>query len=455
MNAAILAEMAQKMTLRELILSGISQEVQDKTPRSIRRIGTFCKRMNNGGIERVVATLVDIWIGMGYEVFLYTTSPADETDYAYSKSVKRHVIPGVADIKQHLPSLEKYLIEDQIDVFIPHKCSELKLLFCQVMVCKALRIPVIAYVHAHFTEIFHSCFDEALYGYKVYGLCDKVLTLNEDGKLFHELCGCDVELVQNPIDEALRKTTERAKLDQNRILWIGRFDIGKRPEDALRIFNIVAKKRADAVLDMVGAGDEQLVEKCREYCKQEHIENRVYFHGFQKDTEPYYLNASIMLMTSEEEAFPTVLIEAKAYGVPTVMYDLPYVPIARKGSGVVLVEMMSIETAAENISDLLKCAKRRREMGEEARSYFDELLDYSTRDFWDRIFRNIESGIRRRETCISTIPQLMNVIGEENYKQILRLKNSKDYKVGESVLCMPRRVKGFIRQLPLARKNDQ
>lgn len=99
-----------------------------------------------------------------------------------------------------------------------------------------------------------------------------------------------------------------AKLEQKRLVSVGRLSKEKGYLDLLRIYNILIKEHPDWTLDIIGDGPER--ESLEEYIKEHHLEEKVILHGFQgKDYIGEVLNqSSIYLMTSYTESFGIVLI---------------------------------------------------------------------------------------------------------------------------------------------------
>ena len=51
-------------------------------------------------------------------------------------------------------------------------------------------------------------------------------------------------------------------------------------------------------------------------------ERNVHFVGNQTDVSSWYGQSDIFLLTSDNEGFPMVLVEAGAYGLPSVIFDI-------------------------------------------------------------------------------------------------------------------------------------
>ena len=112
--------------------------------------------------------------------------------------------------------------------------------------------------------------------------------------------------------EAINKSKEKE------IIYVGRLDgIQKCVFRVLDTWNIFKKKHPEWNLFIVGDGEER--------CNLERKANMmklkdVFFVGYQNPLD-YYKRARLLLLTSDFEGFPLVLVEAMSYGVIPVVYD--------------------------------------------------------------------------------------------------------------------------------------
>lgn len=98
-------------------------------------------------------------------------------------------------------------------------------------------------------------------------------------------------------------------------VWIGSFTRRKRPLLMLEAYEAVIQDFPEANLIMVGDGP--LRNKVEEYAKNK-ITGEVHFTGFIKNVEEILLQSNIFVLTSRNEGFPYVNIEAMAAGLPVI-----------------------------------------------------------------------------------------------------------------------------------------
>ena len=73
--------------------------------KQVRTIAVHYFRLNDGGTERALSVLTEVWKKAGYNVIVYTDlSPAD-TDYRLPEGVTRIVFPSYSSLKERMKFL--------------------------------------------------------------------------------------------------------------------------------------------------------------------------------------------------------------------------------------------------------------------------------------------------------------------------------------------------------------
>lgn len=444
-NAEIIGTMALMFSLSEILQYFKNADVIKRDNREIRIIGTYYRKMNNGGVERVLASLLYLWTEMGYKVVLYTDSPENKDDYFYPKNIKRIIVPDTHDPYIRASFWEQSLLENQVDIMIDHHWMP-PFVIWDVLSVKSLHIPLVLYVHGHFTALYGDCSEYNMLAHKVFALCDMVLSLTDCNVRFYELCGCRSRLIYNPINPELLSDIRQAALESHMIVWVGRVCEGKRPSDAIEIMERVLRKVPDAQLTIVGNGAEQDMHALYRLCEQKKISEYIHFAGFQIDVAPYYRQAALMLMTSEKESYSMVLLECKAYGLPTVMYELPYLTLTRDKQGIVSVEMGNIEDAAEAIIELLLNKEKRFCLGQDSKESFETLKRMDLRSEWKNIFNSFQcdQGDIKADATESLMIQML--LEQLKIASERTRTDSRDYRIGNIMLKFPRKIYSFAKK---------
>ena len=209
-------------------------------------------------------------------------------------------------------------------------------------------------------------------------------------------------LLSNP--NTFPKAPLKAPKDKKVVLAVGRFvDPIKRLDRIFRVFAKVLTSHPDAELLVVGPyklnvrTDNQSKETIGDWIARLQIpQDRIEFVGEQENVEPYYMRASLLLLSSELEGVPMVLNEAGTFGLPCVISAISGLEdMITDGENGYIVPQEDLDLMASKVSALLSDFDLRERMGN--RAY--ELVD---RFDSERICKRWESLI---DTVLSTEDQ--------------------------------------------------
>jgi len=126
-----------------------------------------------------------------------------------------------------------------------------------------------------------------------------------------------MSVIFNPIippDFEFKKTKEITNI--RRLIWVGRLENSKNPELMIDAFLQLSE---NYFLDFIGDGALKL--KLENKCKKHGLEKRINFRGFQSDVYEWMINADILVVTSDHEGLPSVIVEALYCGLRIVSTD--------------------------------------------------------------------------------------------------------------------------------------
>jgi N-acetylglucosaminyldiphosphoundecaprenol N-acetyl-beta-D-mannosaminyltransferase len=109
------------------------------------------------------------------------------------------------------------------------------------------------------------------------------------------------------------------KLDIYNIISVGRISPEKGFLDLVDVYKLVKEKNKKIKLNIVGDGVQ--FKELKKYVKDNKLD--IILSGFKNSDElkEEYSNASLYVMTSFEESFGLVLLEAMSYGIPCIAFD--------------------------------------------------------------------------------------------------------------------------------------
>ena len=177
---------------------------------------------------------------------------------------------------------------------------------------------------------------------------------------------CKCFYVPNILDTVPERLS---RLNEKRLISVGRLSREKAYEDLLDVFQLIHKKEPSWRLDIIGDGAQKNLLGDRIFA--EGWTDCVKLHGFQDKT---YINnllskSSIYLMSSITESFGIVLIEAMSHGLPCVAFDSAEgaTELIEDGKNGFLISYRNKEEYAKKVIELIQDKKERTQLGKNGR----------------------------------------------------------------------------------------
>jgi len=141
----------------------------------------------------------------------------------------------------------------------------------------------------------------------------------------------------------------------------------------------------------VGAYDKNLLERAKKNLTNNEIYSNLHFVGLKDGIDHYYAGSDIFFLSSREDPFPSVILDAMNVGMPIVAFKDAggFNDIVSNGRGV-LVPKEDIKSAVNTICELLEDANKAKSLGKNAQceieanyfftKYIFDLLDFLSED---------------------------------------------------------------------------
>ena len=108
------------------------------------------------------------------------------------------------------------------------------------------------------------------------------------------------------------------------IVAVGRLTRVKRFDRAIRwISELNAARRVGEKFHLSIIGTGELEQELKDLTKTQNAQGEIHFLGFRRDSTALIKSADLLLISSESEGLPTVLVEALLSGTPVCTTDLP------------------------------------------------------------------------------------------------------------------------------------
>jgi len=109
--------------------------------------------------------------------------------------------------------------------------------------------------------------------------------------------------------------------DAKLVLSIGYADHRKGVDLFVEIANIMCKEESNVCFIWVGHFDKSIKDQIYKTIHEYNLTDRIFFVGMDFDTDKYYAGSDVYALTSREDPFPSVILEAMEVGLPIVAFD--------------------------------------------------------------------------------------------------------------------------------------
>lgn len=365
---------------------------------------------NPGGMERVLLNKVTYLSALpGWEVSVVTTDQHQRPPfYPFPEQVRmtdleinysddndkgawKKITGYLRKRKEHKRKLTALLLKEKPDIVVSLYPSESSF------------IPEIQDGSKKVLELHYCKFFRLQYGRKgLLGLIDQwrtrqderivrrfdkfVVLTNEDKGYWGNLPNLEV------IPNAAKLVSDRCSDGKNkRVIAVGRLDYQKGFDRLIQAWQIVCQndKYADWNLDIFGQGEWK--EILQQMIDGAEMSNRVCINRPTTNIGEEYAKSSMLVMSSNYEGFPMVMIEAMACGLPVVSFDFKCGPkdIIQPGENGLLVRNGDIEGLAAAMMKLMDDAAYRQRLSENAKGIISTYAEETVMQQWITLFTTL------------------------------------------------------------------
>jgi glycosyltransferase involved in cell wall biosynthesis len=304
----------------------------------MKKVAMFIDSLAGGGAEKIVITLTQAMQALGHKVTLFVLDKKihyelpDELSIVYLQSDPKHKTKGWFNRQKNAKRLNLLVEEQQnqfghFDLFLVHLQESYRI----VSACNFA--PCFYVVHNSLKETLQR--EKRLGPVKYYYLRSALRKLHKQ-HLIAVSNGIKTELncskiiqpssiktIYNPFDLKQINTLAKApepNLPKNKyIVHVGRFAKQKRHDILFEALQNVSEGYKLVCLCRVSKKMTKLIKKMR-------LEHRVMVTGFVQNPYTWIKQAELLVLSSDYEGLPTVLIEALACGTPVVSTNCPHGP---------------------------------------------------------------------------------------------------------------------------------
>ena len=360
-------------------------------------VGTYYHRMDNGGIQRVIARVIEHWHSLGLEVVLFTDFDPTPDDYPLPDYVTRVKLArpfsrcNAQNYRERGMSLARLLKQYNVDCMVYHSYFSDVLLY-DTCVCRTEGVRFVLHQHNVFSRYLR--YNDAKFSSipLCAELADAVVCLSGADREWWSCFNPRTFEVLNPLTFDPEKVFP-AECDNHTMLFLGRLEEeAKHPLHAVDIAARVVKRIPDAKLLIVGStGNKDYMKLLKKRISSLGMEQHIILCGFHRDVEEFYRQSSVFLSCSSHEGFMLTLCEAMSYSIPVVMYDLPYLVPVQGNGGIISVPQNSMEAAADAVCRLFSDNELLKSNGAAGRARLDEMYRTDIAAQWRGVFDSLDS----------------------------------------------------------------
>ena len=380
----------------------------------MKLIYCICEIYNPGGMERVLLNKVRYLVEQyGYDITVVTTDQNGRAPfYPFPEKVKMvdlginyednndkgafaKTISFLSKRRLHRKRLTELLEKEKADVVVSLYPSESSFIpYIKDGSKKVLEL--------HFNKFFRLQYNRTgLLGLidrwrtrqdeRIVRRFDRFVVLTEEDKGYWG----DMPNIQVIPNAALFMADRYADMSRKRVIAVGRLDYQKGFDRLIDAWQIVCSTGLfqEWRLDIFGQGEWKDMLKAR--IKEYGLQNSLHLNEPTKEIAKEYADSSMLVMSSNYEGFPMVMIEAMACGLPAVSFDFKCGPkdIIRHGVNGLLVKNGDIQGLADAMMHLMADEQLRQRMSSEARKVVETYSEEVVMRKWGELFEEV-SGER-------------------------------------------------------------
>lgn len=219
---------------------------------------------------------------------------------------------------------------------------------------------------------------------------DQLIILNQDEINYYK--SNNTRVIPNPLTfypNNISNISNKIVIAAGRIAQVKGFDI------LIDIWSKVYEHNKEWQLHIYGNGEPSYVKILQTKINNYGLQNVVCLKGNTNDIQRKMIESSIFAMTSHNECFPLVLLEAQACGLPIISFDCPNGPrnIIDVNSGV-LVTHYDESLFSEQLLSLMKNKEELIKLGKNARKNSSKYKLETVMGLWEELFSDLKLNIK-------------------------------------------------------------
>ncbi len=373
-------------------------------------IAFFLPSLEPGGTERNVVNLINNIDRKKYRLSLVLGEAGGD----FTREVNKGIPIVNLDVSYTLGlffKLIKYFKKEEPDIFVSaFPRINIVAIIARILSGKKTKIVITEHTIFSFLPIIAKTFWRRFFARVflpgiskfVYPKADAIICVSNgiaDDLLKIIRCSEKVRVIYNPVTSAKIYKLAKEPLSHSWfsnskipvIIAVGRLVKCKDYPNIFRAFSLILQKEP-ARLVILGRGPEK--EKLIQLADKLDLSKNIAFLGFQKNPYKYMKKASVFVLSSLQEGFGNVIIEAMACGTPVVSTNCPAGPdeIIENGKNGILVSVGDYKELAKAIQKVLNSPFLRKKFSDEGKNRAQDFSIINSVKQYEEVFLKIMSS---------------------------------------------------------------
>ena len=224
-------------------------------------------------------------------------------------------------------------------------------------------------------------------------LCDKIVVLTKRSKndyqhYFH-IRESKIVYIYNWVREAIIDENRIYNTKSRVILTVGRFTREKGYDLLIQVAQKILPLNPDWEWHIYGDGP--LKQMIQEKILSNGLEQSLIIKGFSQTIGSAYEKSALYVLPSYREGVPLVLLEAKAYKLPCIAFDIITGPneIIENGINGYLIESYDVDSMANCIVNLINSPQKRKELSDKSYSNINDFREDKVFCQWIELIKEL------------------------------------------------------------------
>ena len=338
-----------------------------------------------GGTERMTAWLANALCEAQDVSILSLRMAKEQVFFPLDSRVKHGVLPsfpGKTGILRQIRWIHRYVKEHRIDRIINVDAG---MGFYGILAAKGTTAKTVTWEHGNFFNNWGSRLFPYMRKYAARNSDALVVLTKQDEENYrsHIRRCAPIRVIPNPAQPKNGVYDAESKL----ILSVGHLLENKGYHRAIEAAASVLPERPDWKWVICGEGPER--SRLEAMIREKGLENQVFLPGLVKHMDEMYRQAAMLVMTSEMEGLPMVLLEGKAHRLPLIAFDIMTGPsdIIDHGINGYLIAPFDTVKMAEGIRKLMDDDTLRCQMAQNASLGMDKFSENTILNVWQDLLK--------------------------------------------------------------------